>query len=83
MWPKMKTVGRASISGLLPGLVALSCLSAGWLLGYGLSPSTTASMTSPWGKGGNGRFLTTVPAYRQDYRRSSDRRMILNGDFEK
>ena len=83
MWPKMRRAGKDSISGLLPGLVALSCLSAGWLLGYGLSHSTDDFQTSQIVKRVNGKFLTNVPAYRQDWARSNDERTIKNSGFGK
>ena len=71
MWPKTTKAGQDSISGLLPGLVAVSCLLAGWLLGYGLSPSTDAWTISHLARVNNGKFLTNVPAYRQDWAKSN------------
>ncbi len=83
MWPQMEKTLKSSINGLLPGLVALSCLSAGWLLGYGLAPLTNASKTWRTTSISSGKSLTNGLVYRQDWAKSSDERTTTSRDFDK
>ena len=83
MWPKTTKAGPDSINGLLPGLVAVSCLSAGWLLGYGLSPSIGVSTTSPTIKVSSGKSSMNVPADRQEWVKSSGAQKIKSNGFGK
>ena len=83
MWPTTRKTGQDSISGLLPVLVALSCLSAGWLLGYGLSPSTKGLLTSPAFKIDKVRSTAIMPAFRQDSVRLSDAQRTKKIDSDK
>jgi hypothetical protein len=63
----MKISGKPSGNPWHYGLVALSLLSGGWLLGYGLSPSMTGWTDSPMDNANNGKCCPSVPAYRQGF----------------
>jgi hypothetical protein len=67
----------------LSGLVALSLVSGGWLLGYGLAPWIRDSTTSPRVTGNSGKYSIAVPAFRQDWTALNAKRMNRNDGFER
>ena len=82
MCPTRTTTKQTELAGdwWLSGLVALSLLLGGWLLGYGLSPWIGDSTTLPTIKSSSGKYSTAVPVWRQDWNASNGRPRTKNSE---